>query len=219
MKKTLLFITLLLVFSLNLSAQFNYTSKDKANAIVWQHMINETEEFIVYAKNSVQPTGTITTSSGEVIKFDYSCWIYYVNYPLTNNSKYLIVKEAKWNLLEINAKNDEGPSNLQDWKVIPIKICDVGNPLTDLPWMEEVIKSLQNVTNSTHYIDIRICTYKDGLGFLISPCMFFNNGMPYELRNCEGKKLCTRCGYTDTCEWFDIDNENTVIIWSKKPLY
>ena len=213
MKKTLLFLASSFVFILTLTAQI--ITQEKANGIIWKHLINETEEFTVFAKKGVQPQGsTITTSIGEVIELDYSGWIYYVHYPFASNSKYLIVKEVKENLLEINAKNDEGPTDLDAWKVIPIKVCDVDNPLTDLPWFEVIIKRLEGITYYTPYIGIYQCSYKDGIGFLVFPDI---SGYGFQLWNCEGKMICSNGGTINNCVGAEIDFESSILIWSKNP--
>ncbi|MDR2972200.1 MAG: hypothetical protein LBU83_09775, partial [Bacteroidales bacterium] len=36
------------------------------------------------------------------------------------NGKYLIVKESNGNILEANVKNDEGPEDLEEWRIVVI---------------------------------------------------------------------------------------------------
>jgi len=213
MKKIVLLLSLPFVFIATLSAQI--ITQDKANGIIWQRMINETEEFTVFVKKGVQPKGSIiTTSSGEVIELDYSCWIYYVHYPLTANSKYLIVREIKGNLLEVNAKNDEGPADIENWKNIPIKVCGVDNPLTDLPWLEAIVQEFENAQDHTR---IDQCIYKDGVCFLICFCVNCSD-ITIDFKNCSGELLCVYGGIIgNPCTELEFDRDTVTLIFEKKP--
>jgi hypothetical protein len=64
----------------------------------------------------------ITTSTGEVLELDYPAWVYYISYAGETVGKYLIVKESNGNLLEINTKKDEGPSDLEIWRFVTFEI-------------------------------------------------------------------------------------------------
>ena len=89
--------------------------------------------------------------------------------------------------------------------------CEFENPLTDLPWLKDLINGWkQNGWNSKIYQ----CTYKDGIGFLLEPCV----GCPdagYSFVNCEGIVLCGGGGLLgkDNCSEFDIDFESKTLIW------
>ncbi|MCL1851362.1 MAG: hypothetical protein FWF70_08195 [Bacteroidetes bacterium] len=81
-------------------------------------MSNETSNFTLYAKADVQTGFEITTATGETIELDYPCRVYYVNITDETDSKYLIVKESIGNILEVNVKNDSGPNDLQQWRLV-----------------------------------------------------------------------------------------------------
>jgi len=114
MKKLFLILSFPLAFIFSLSAQITQT---EADLIVMERLSDETKDFIIYAQDSVPTEGyTITTSLEEMLELDYSCWVYYVNYPDEPNGKYLIVKESNGSLLEVNTNNDEGPEDLEEWR-------------------------------------------------------------------------------------------------------
>ena len=116
MKKILLLIIALFAFLSVLPAQ-NITQK-KADEIVFERMWQEIPPYIIYAKMEIQEQGvTITTAADEVIELDYACWMYYTN-NADNVCRYLIVNESNGNLLEVNVKNDFGPSNLPEWRIV-----------------------------------------------------------------------------------------------------
>jgi hypothetical protein len=123
MKKLILTLIAPIVLFSTLSAQI---TQQQADSIVQQRMSSETKPFIVYAKEDVQPIGyTITTTTGEILEFDYSAWVYYVSFTGETFGKYLIVKESSGNVLEVNVKNDTGPVDLEGWRefnVFPMEI-------------------------------------------------------------------------------------------------
>jgi len=108
----LIFMPLISLFSL--SAQITQAEADN---IVKERMSDE-ENYTIYAKENVQTGFEITTTTGEALELDYLCWTYYVNFINETNGKYLIVKESNGNLLEITAKNDEGPTGLEAWRFV-----------------------------------------------------------------------------------------------------
>ena len=96
------------------------------------------------------------------------------------------------------------------------KVCNVENPLTDLLWLKEIIDGIKKNVETGYIQHARIyqCIYKDGIGFLLEPCV----GCPdagYSFRNCEGVVLCGGGGEagTDNCSEFSIDFENKILIW------
>ena len=115
MKKILLLLAMPLVCMTTLSAQI---SQEQADQIVIEHLSNETKPYCVYAKEDVQTGFEVTTVTSETLELSYTAWVYYVNYAGGANGKYLIVKESNGNVLEIKAKNDEGPDNLENWRII-----------------------------------------------------------------------------------------------------
>ena len=120
MKKILFTLALPLVFLSTLPAQ---VTQNEADTIVLNR-IGEMEHCdILYAIETLQTEGTtITTSPGETLELDYSCWVYFMNFAGETNNKYLIVKENNGNLLEINTTNDGGPENLAAWRVVPREV-------------------------------------------------------------------------------------------------
>ena len=89
--------------------------------------------------------------------------------------------------------------------------CEFENPLTDLPWLKNLIDvwKLNGWRSKVHQ-----CTYKDGIGFLLEPCV----GCPdagYSFWNCEGVVLCGGGGHSgeDNCSEFIIDFESKILIY------
>jgi hypothetical protein len=116
MKKLLLFFALPLASFLTLSAQI---TQQEADSIALHHLLCDEYIFELFAMEEMQADGFIFYSSiGENLKFSYPCWVYYVQHSLhpKKNGNYLIVKESNGNILEINANNDEGPDNLEEWR-------------------------------------------------------------------------------------------------------
>ena len=115
MKKILIFLVIPFLFFSTLSAQI---TQEQADQIVIERMSNELQYHSIYAKEDLQTGFEITTSLGETLELDYFCWVYYIDFTLKSNSKYLVVKESNGNLLEINTKNNEAPENLQNWRML-----------------------------------------------------------------------------------------------------
>ena len=116
MKKITLSFLFLFICNAFLYAQ---VTQEQADTIVQERMINETRPFTLYAEDIVQTDYTVLTSANEKIKLNYTCRVYYANFTEETTGKYLIVKESNGNVLEVNAKNDEGPEDLEDWRVVP----------------------------------------------------------------------------------------------------
>jgi len=147
MKKTVLFLALPFVFIATLTAQI---TQKQADEIVINHISGDTKPHTIFAKEVVQADGfTVITSKSEMLELDYSCFVYYVKYDEETNGKYLIVKESNGNLLEVNTKNDEGPDDLEEWRVVihyPIELSFENYSLegsschwTNLPYNDKVI--------------------------------------------------------------------------------
>ena len=98
-----------------LSAQI---TQDQADEIIIERLSNETKPYCIYAQKEVQTEFEITTSNGETIELDYPTWVYYVSFTDETNGKYLIVKESNGNVLEVNTKNDAGPDDLENWRIV-----------------------------------------------------------------------------------------------------
>ena len=98
------------------------------------------------------------------------------------------------------------------------KVCNVENPVTDLPWLKEIIDGFENfaetMKHNTH-AKIYQCDYKDGIGFLLEMCAECSNAR-YSFRNCEGVVLC-REGFIgqNNCSELNIDFANKKLIWEK----
>jgi len=156
MKKILLSLIVPLVFITTLSAQI---SREQADQIVQQRLDNATKPYCAYVQEEVQTEFKITTTTGEVLELGHPCWIYYVSYIGETNGKYLIVKESNGNVLEVKAKNDDGPNDLTKWKPISFLIgtkwrltgiVDVEtNVLTELEPKDDWCYTLVFATDST----------------------------------------------------------------------
>jgi len=187
MKKIILLIIAPFAFLSALSAQI---TQEEADRIILKRISQEAQSYTVYAKEDVQTGMTISAFDEELIELDYVCRVYYVRYIDIASGRYLIVKESDGNLLEINAKNDAGPSDLAEWRVVPERtICNVKNPLTDLSWLREYCKSLNETQNfSSVRIDLYKVIGKDEYVFKISIAYseFDNSPCSYsiEWRNC-----------------------------------
>jgi hypothetical protein len=76
---------------------------------------------------------------------------------------------------------------------IPSKYCDVENPLTDLPWLNEVYDSIKGLGSESDYIHI----YELMNGEELIELTNFMNG---DVFDCSGKYLCSYGGWSDTCD-------------------
>lgn len=112
-----------LAFIAGLQAQ---VTREEADDIVLARFDNSLS-YIVYAKENVQKQGiTIEVAPGKEMKFDYSCWVYYISY--TNNAGcYWIVNEDKGNVLEINVKSNAEPEDLAEWRMVKNWKIDFSN--------------------------------------------------------------------------------------------
>ena len=115
MKQILLLLAAPFIFLTTLSAQI---TQETADNIVLERLNQETQPYIVYAKEGVQTEMTITTINGEELELDYPCWVYYASNISANCcvGSYLIVNESNGNLLEVKTKSDAKPSDLAAWK-------------------------------------------------------------------------------------------------------
>jgi len=92
------------------------------------------------------------------------------------------------------------------------KVCNVKNPLADLPWLREFIEIGGPFPGML--VNIYQCTYNDGaVGFLINPA--FNSFYPIiELYNCEGE-LLDYAGWGSWEKLFEKWNvKNRELIWT-----
>ena len=128
MKKILLFLAVL-PFAFLSTSQAPITQSE-ADEIVLERISQEMQPYTIYAKENIQEEGiTLTASTGEVIELDYSSWVYYIHYTDVAQGRYLIVNARNGNLLEINAMNDEGREDLEEWIVVT-----AGTSLKDTKW-------------------------------------------------------------------------------------
>ena len=205
MKKILLLLAAPFVF---FTAQSETITQGEADNIVLECMNREIRQYTLYAKEDVQQKMTITSIAGEVLEVNYRFWVYYVNY-IDNVGQYIIVKESNGNLLEINVKSDAKPDDLVEWRIVKEeknKVCNVNNPLTDLPWLKAKTASLIQI----QYGSIHQCVYGNGeTGFFVA------QGDIRTLYNCNGEILCAMGGVTGvtTCSPFNIDFEGMLLIW------
>jgi hypothetical protein len=95
-------------------------------------------------------------------------------------------------------------------------VCDVENPLTDLPWLKAKIDEFNLLVQENPYLSVAIyqCKYGNNeTGFLIDE----GNMKPFY--NCKGEVLCIMGGVAgETCSELNIDFENKKLIWEIKPL-
>ena len=98
---------------------------------------------------------------------------------------------------------------------LPKVKCEFDNPLTDLPWLKDIIAEFEKEAEAGNevYAKIYQCTYKDGTGFLIEPRVGCPN-VGYVLTSCEGNSLCLIGGLLgDVCTEYRVDFENKKLIW------
>ena len=117
MKKILLLIVLPFTFLSVLSAQI---TQEQADEIVLERISQRMiPPYTIYAKKNLQDGIGIVTSANETLDLDYWCWIYFY-YSNANNAvgHYLIVNGNNGNVLEINAKSDGAPRDLDTWRVV-----------------------------------------------------------------------------------------------------
>ena len=188
MKKIFLLLAASLICLTTISAQ---VSQEDADQIVIDRMSNETSDFTIYAKDGVQTTFEVITASGETLELNYPCWVYYVNFADETNGKYLIVKENNGNLLEVNAKNDEGPEGVESWRVIgdvgyPIEIPFIEYSLsgTSCQWVnlnyDETVIIINNIEELENYID---CTDYPEIDFSQYTLLLASGTTDYDIFN------------------------------------
>jgi len=98
--------------------------------------------------------------------------------------------------------------------------CDVDNPLTDLPWLKNIIDGFEKDVEAGDLLHARIyqCNYnKSEVGFLLEPCVDCSDGGS-TLMSCKGESLCAIGGFAgSTCPEFNIDFEHKKLIWEIQP--
>ena len=96
------------------------------------------------------------------------------------------------------------------------QICNVNNPLTDLPWLKEIIDKFEKEAENSGYNNharIYQCAYKGGIGFLFENCVECPNATFY-FYNCEGAFLCGGGPLGEAiCLELGVDFENKALIW------
>ena len=95
-------------------------TQEKADEIVLARLSQETQPYIIYAKEGVQTAMNIATIVGETLELDYPCWVYYASNISANCcvGRYLIVNESNGNLLEVKVKSNAGQGDLTEWRVV-----------------------------------------------------------------------------------------------------
>ena len=98
----------------------------------------------------------------------------------------------------------------------PELACNVDNPLTDLPWLKDIIDGFEKEAEEGYVPSAKVyqCTYKDGAGFLIEPCVeCLSSG--YIFTNCEGTTLCEMKELDEyPCPELNINFKNKKLIWA-----
>jgi len=107
--------------------------------------------------------------------------------------------------------------------------CNVKNPLTDLPWLQEIVQKRAEYPGML--MNIYQCNYNgDAYGFFMEPCV--NCFVSYVvLYNCEGEILCdfdrlksnAKYTWTEEDKIFEVVYEDWVVtncnlIWTNIPL-
>ena len=129
MKKILLLIIAPFAFLSGLPAQSLLNRQGEADEIVLERLSQEKRSCTVYAKERRQDKITITSSAGELIELDYSCWVYYIRYADNDQGRYLIVNYRGGNLLEVNVKSDTEPIDMPEkWRIEA--------PIEEIPFTE-----------------------------------------------------------------------------------
>jgi len=98
------------------SVQADLITQTEADDIVLERLIQETQPYIVYAKDGVQQKVTITSVNGEVFDVNYKFWLYYIRFA--DFGRYVFVKESNGNVLEVNVKGDATPGDLAQWRIL-----------------------------------------------------------------------------------------------------
>jgi len=114
-----LFLLIIVPFLLFTGLQAQ-TTQVEADDLVLEKMSGETRPYTIYAKEDIQPAGTVlTTSAGEIMVFEYEHWLYYVSFTENSqNNFYFVIKESNGSLLEVNVKNDGGAEYLETWRFV-----------------------------------------------------------------------------------------------------
>jgi len=55
-------------------------SQENADSLILDFFMEETSHYALYAMEDLQDGVVITTSSGEILKLDYYCWVYFAKY-------------------------------------------------------------------------------------------------------------------------------------------
>ena len=196
MKKILLsLIAPFIAFALS-AAGIGTTSHEEADAIVLKHLSQETRPYTLYVTKDLQKDMHITSSVGELLELNYWCWVYYVSYTDTNQGRYIIIKEANGNLLEVDAKSDAKPEDLAEWEEIEqnIFVCGVNDPLKNIEWLREYCESLNETQNFSSVsielykvIDTNEYVFKIGTSY--SEFDYFPCPYTMDWRNCIGKLI------------------------------
>jgi len=94
------------------------------------------------------------------------------------------------------------------------KVCDVTNPIKDLPWLKEIKKN-GYIYPKGMYRSIQQCTYNNGIdGFYIEACINCQNNVAF-LFDCDGTVLVDLQGVTNWNSFLEEWNiKNLELIWT-----
>ena len=207
MKRITLSILVLFFCTTSLQAQI---TQEEADIIVLERMSAVMELYTIYALEDVQTSYEITTSIGEMLELDYPCWVYYADFKEKTNGKYLIGKESNGNLLEVNTKNDEGPEELEEWRMVD-----------EIPFSIWKYTSNTNVIELIFYPSVHKMHIKPTPDPLPSPPYFFftiDIIIGYYVE--ENKLYCVVPGTTLDLHWNITqisDNEMRLVWWNFLP--
>lgn len=122
-------IYILLVFSLFYGLSFSQITREQANEIVRNYIVDEglrTDCLLLFTTDKLpdaEGISTITNSNNETFSIEYPSWVYFINEWMDVNGpyfrRYLFVNKADGNILEIKTRKDLGPSDIaENWELI-----------------------------------------------------------------------------------------------------
>ncbi len=93
------------------------------------------------------------------------------------------------------------------------KVCNVKNPLTDLPWLKELVNDKNQSPGI--YVNIFQCDYNNGHdGFLIEPCVNCDDYI-LQLYSCNGTILFNLTGTLEIEAFYqELDIKSKKLIWT-----
>jgi len=91
---------------------------------------------------------------------------------------------------------------------------DLDALVAELPWLKKFVDVYKGavIEGNGYHIRIHLCTYRDGIGFLMEMCVdCLDSG--YSFKSWEGKTLCLVDGWGGSCTEYDINFTTQELIW------